>query len=161
MQGNKCKSTPAKASRSKVNGDRYQENLLSGFQQLRSSLTKQLVVAGIKNFKVLDTCCTTTCATTANTKTRLSELKTVTARNGVHYVAAGYRNLANRSISCLKSMLGGPPREEKPRSFFWRGFKSPTGSLRIGTVRPPAQWGGWSHRVTRGNPRGFHPYRRN
>jgi hypothetical protein len=144
-----------------ANGGRYQENLLSGFQQLRGSLIKQLVSAGVKNFKVLDTCCTTTCATTANTKTRLSELKTVTAKDGVHYVAAGYRNLANRSISCLNSLLEGPSREEKPKSFFWRGFKSPTGSIRITTVRPPAQRGGWSHRMTRGNARGFHPYLKN
>jgi hypothetical protein len=144
-----------------ANGDRYQENLLSGFQQLRGILIKQLVAAGVKNFKVLDTCCTTTCATTANTKTRLAELKTVTAKDGVHYVAAGYHNLATRCIVCLKSLLGSAPREERPRSFFWRGFKSPIGSSRIATMRPPAQRGGWSHRMSKGNSRGFHPYRKN
>jgi hypothetical protein len=69
--------------------DKYQENLLTGFLQLRNGLIKTLVSAGVKNFKVLDTCCTTNCATTANSKTRLSELKTVTAKDGVHYVAAG------------------------------------------------------------------------
>jgi hypothetical protein len=67
--------------------DKYQEELLSGFLQLRNSLIKILVTAGLKNFKVLDTCCTTTCATTANTKTRITDLKTVTAKDGVHYVA--------------------------------------------------------------------------
>ncbi len=102
-----------------ASADRYQENLLSGFQQLRSCLIKQLVSSGVKNFKVLDTCCTTTCATTANMKTRLLDLKTVTVQDGVHYVAAGYRNLANRSISCLKTLLESPPREEKLKSFFW------------------------------------------
>jgi hypothetical protein len=111
--------------------DTYQENLLTGFLQLRNSLIKTLVSAGVKNFKVLDTCCTTNCATTANTKTRLSELKLVTAKDGVHYIAAGYRNLATRSITCLKTMLVSPPRDERPRSFFWRGFKSPRGSSRI------------------------------
>ncbi len=78
--------------------DKYQDELLSGFLQLRNSLIKMLVTAGLKNFKVLDTCCTTTCATMANTKTRLTDLKMVTAKDGVHYVAAGYRNLATHSI---------------------------------------------------------------
>jgi lysophospholipase L1-like esterase len=89
--------------------DKYQEELLSGFLQLCNSSIKMLVMAGLKNFKVLDTCCTTTCATTANTKTRLTDLKMVTAKDGVHYVAAGYRNLASRSISCLKTLLASPP----------------------------------------------------
>jgi hypothetical protein len=115
----------------------------------------------LKNFKVLDTCCTTTCATTANTKTRLTELKMVTAKDGVHYVAAGYRNLASRSISCLKTMLAGPPREERTRSFFWRGFKSPKGSNRIGLAKPTYGRGGGINRSARGASRGFHPYRRN
>jgi hypothetical protein len=140
--------------------DKYQENLLSGFQQLRGTLIKTLVSSGVKNFKVLDTGCTTTCATTANTKTRLAALKTVTAKDGVHYVAAGYRNLANRSISCLKTLLESPLREEQPRSFFWRGFKSPTGSTRISSARPHVHRGGWSHCAVRGSHHGFHPYRR-
>jgi hypothetical protein len=106
---------------------------------------------------VLDTCCTTTCVTTANTKTRLSDLKMVTAKDGVHYVAAGYRNLANRSISCLKTLLDSPPREERPRSFFWRGFKSPTGSNRIGAARPPAHRGGVVTPFGTGKPSGFPP----
>ncbi len=142
--------------------DKYQDELLSGFLQLRNSLIKMLVTAGLKNFKVLDTCCTTTCATTANTKTWLIDLKMVTAKDGVHYVAAGYRNLATRSISCLKTLLASPPRDERVRSFFWRGFKSPKGSNRIGlSKKSPSVRGGGNNRLARGSLRGFHPYRRN
>jgi hypothetical protein len=144
-----------------ANKDNYPTELLSGFLQLRNSLIKTLVTAGLKNFKVLDTCCTTTGATTANTKTRLADLRSVTAKDGVHYVAAGYRNLATRSLSCLKTMLASPPREDRNRSFFWRGFKSPRGSNRVGPPKPPSGRGGGTNRFTRGNHRGFHPYRRN
>ncbi len=141
--------------------DTYQENLLTGFLQLRNSLIKILVSADVKNFKVLDTCCTTSCATTANTKTRIADLKLVTAKDGVHYVAAGHRNLAVRSISCLKTLLVSPPRDERPRSFFWQGFKSPKGSNRISTARTPSFREGGTHRPVRGSHRGYHPYRRN
>jgi lysophospholipase L1-like esterase len=144
-----------------ANKENYQEELLGGFLQLRNSLIKILVTAGLKNFKVLDTCCTTTCATTANTKTRLTDLRSVTAKDGVHYVAAGYRNLATRSLSCLKTMLASPPREDRSRSFFWRGFKSPRGSNRVGLPKPASVRGGGNNRFARGTPRGFHPYRRN
>jgi hypothetical protein len=110
---------------------------------------------------VLDTCCTTNCAKTANTKTRLTDLKMVTAKDGVHYVAAGYRNLAIRSVSCLKTSLVSPPRVERPQSFFWRGFKSPKGSSRICMAKSPSIRGGGNNRLARGNHRGFHLYRRN
>ncbi len=105
----------------------YCENLLSGFLQLISDLIKTLV-AGVTNFKVLYACCTTACATTANTKTRITDLKGVTASDGVHFVAAGYRNLATRSQGCIRALLSAPPRPVKPSSHFWRGFKSPFGS---------------------------------
>jgi hypothetical protein len=144
-----------------ANKDNYPTELLSGFLQLRNSLIKTLVTAGLKNFKVLDTCCTTTGATTANTKTRLTDLRSVTAKDGVHYVAAGYRNLATRSLSCLKTMLANPSREDRNRSFFWRGFKSPRGSNRVGPPKPTTGRGGGNNRSARGNHRGFHPYRRN
>ncbi len=143
--------------------DTYQENLLSGFLQQRNNLIKILVSAGVQNFKVLDTCCTTNCATTANTKTRIAGLKQITAKDGIHYVATGYRNLALRSLSCLKTLLVSPPRTDKPRSFFWRGFKSPKGSNRISVARPPPFRGRGVLRPARGTHlhKGFHPYLRN
>jgi hypothetical protein len=42
----------------------YAETLLTGFLKLRNELIRILVTAGITNFKVLDTCCTTSCALT-------------------------------------------------------------------------------------------------
>jgi hypothetical protein len=43
----------------------FSQSLLASFLQLRHSLIRQLVSRGLTNFKVLDTCCTTTCIGTA------------------------------------------------------------------------------------------------
>jgi hypothetical protein len=135
------------------------EILLTGFLQQRNELIKNLVAAGVTNFKVLDACCTTTCATTANTKTRLTDLKSVFASDGVHFVAEGYRNLAARSLACIRALLAAPPRAAKTTISFWRGFKSPVGSHRALSVPPIANRGRGGGRALR--PRGYHPYRRN
>ncbi len=101
-----------------VNTEDYAETLLTGFLKLRTELIRILVTAGVTNFKVLDACCTKLCATTANTKTRITDLKQVTAKDGVHFVAAGYQNLATHSLSCLRSLLTAPPRMAKQVSHF-------------------------------------------
>jgi lysophospholipase L1-like esterase len=134
----------------------YAETLLTGFLTLRTELIKLLVTAGIKNFKVLDSCCTTACATTANTKSRLTDLKSVTAKDGIHYVAAGYQNLAARSLSCLRTILSEAPRQLKPTTHFWRGFKSTRGSKRALTARHSRERGRGGNKSHRA--RGFHPY---
>jgi lysophospholipase L1-like esterase len=138
----------------------YCENLLTGFLQQRGDLIKNLVAAGVTNFKVLDACCTTACATTANTKTRLTDLRGMTASDGVHFVAAGYQNLAARSQVCIRALLSAPPRPVKTAISFWRGFKSPIGSNRAASVLVSSSRG----RGGGGRPfrhRGFHPYRKN
>jgi hypothetical protein len=142
-----------------ANDSDFCEKLLTGFLQQRNDLIKNLVAAGITNFKVLDACCTTAGATTANTKTRITDLRGVTARDGVHFVAAGYRNLAARSQVCICALLSAPSRPVKPSVSFWRGFKSPVGSKRARSAPVPS-----SRRRGGGRPfrhRGFHPYRKN
>ncbi len=106
----------------------YSTQLLSDFLLMRNNLIKQLVGSSLKNFKVLDACCTTTCPSTANTVTRLAKLKRFTAKDGVHYITAGYKNLADRITATLKTLLSSPRRPNKPQSRVWRGFKSPVGS---------------------------------
>jgi hypothetical protein len=138
----------------------YCEKLLTGFLQQRNDLIKNLVAAGVTNFKVLDACCMTAGATTANTKTRITDLKGVTARDGVHFVAEGYQNLAARSQVCIRALLTAPPRTVRPSASFWRGFKSPVGSKHAASVPVPSSRG----RGGGGRPfrhRGFHPYRKN
>ncbi len=142
-----------------ANNADYAETLLTGFLKLRNDLIKLLVTAGITNFKVLDACCTTNCATTANTKTRLTDLRNVTAKNGVHYVAAGYQNLAARSLTCLRSLLSEPPRQAKSVTYFWRGFRSIRGSKRTTVARIQHGRGRGGNKPS--HARGFHPYRRN
>jgi hypothetical protein len=133
--------------------------MLTGFLQQRGELIKTLVTAGVTNFKVLDACCTTTCATTANTKTRLTDLKSVYAGDGVHFVAEGYQNLAARSLVCIRALLSAPPRSTKTVTSFWRGFRSPIGSNRVLSLPTTANRGRGGGRPFK--HRGHHPYRRN
>jgi hypothetical protein len=140
----------------------YCEKLLSGFLQLRNDLIKNLVAAGVTNFKVLDACCTTAGATTANTKTRITDLKRVTARDGIHFTAEGYQNLASRSQVCIRALLTTPPRTAKPFLSFWRGFKRPIGSKRVPSAHIPSNRGrGGGVPLRPFRHRGFHPYRKN
>jgi lysophospholipase L1-like esterase len=109
-----------------ANEENFSAKLLTNFVQLRNELIKQLVSEGITNFKVMDLCCVTNCSLTANTASRLEELKKVTASDGVHFTGTGYTNLAKRCSDCLKTLLGSMcnPKGKKavPVTFFWRGF---------------------------------------
>jgi hypothetical protein len=142
-----------------ANDTDYCEKLLTGFLQQRNELIKNLVSAGVTNFKVLDACCMTAGATTANTKTRVTDLKHVTARDGVHFVAEGYRNLAARSQACIRALLSAPSGTVKKSTGFWRGFKSPVGSKRATSAPFFSSRGRGGGRPFR--HRGFHPYRKN
>jgi hypothetical protein len=152
-----------------ANDNEFSQSLLASFLQLRHSLIRQLVSRGLTNFKVLDTSCTTTCIGTATLTHRLSELRQVTAKDGVHFVAQGYANMAGRASATLQTMLTSAPRTRKESTHFWRGFKSPVGA-RSGSLRDiHAQQHRGALSVTRGKNvshrggprRGYHPYRRN
>ncbi len=111
-------------------GDKdFSENLLSGFILQRNELIRSLVQNRLTNFKVLDVCCATTCTTTSNLSERLNALRGVLAEDGVHLTPNGYNNLAKRTISCLKTLLTEKPKVAKKHTFFWRGYRSPHGSL--------------------------------
>jgi hypothetical protein len=88
-------------------------------------------------------------------------MRKVTSKDGVHFVAAGYGNLAARVTAGLVALAAAPRREPKITTHFWRGFKSDIGSMEpkvsvSGTVR------GRGHGNLRGRrlARGFHPYYR-
>ncbi len=85
------------------------KTLLSRFIEIRNSLIRQLVSAGLTNFRVMDTCCTTVCPVTACVEERIKGLRSVTAKDGVHFVDVGYKNLAGRSINCLSKMIKKRP----------------------------------------------------
>jgi hypothetical protein len=51
--------------------ENYEQKLLTDFMALRGVLIRQLVEMGARNFKVMDSCCTTSCTPTANTNARL------------------------------------------------------------------------------------------
>jgi hypothetical protein len=148
--------------------ENYGHKLLTDFMSLRGVLIRQLVEMGARNFKVMDSCCTTSCAPTANTNARLDGLRVVTEKDGIHFTSDGYKNLFSRCTVCIKSLLESTDKEHGHKSFFWRGFKSSVGAKCL-TVQKNrgAQGHGLHCRGTavsdRGRfpPRGFHPYRRN
>ncbi len=101
----------------------FAQNLLSGFIQLRNLLIRSLVQKGLKNFKVLDTCCVTTCKATANLNDRVAEMRKVTSKDGIHFVAAGYGNLAARVTASLVALSAAPRREPKITTHFGEASK--------------------------------------
>jgi hypothetical protein len=152
-----------------ANEKEYSQSLLTDFLQLRHCLIRQLVSRGLTNFKVLNTCCTTTCTCTATTTNRLAELRKVTAKGGVHFIAQGYVNMANRTSACLQTLMAATPRTRKGSIHFWRGFKSPNGArsrcqrdTQAHHKRGAPSISHGSITISRGGPRrGYHPYRRN
>ncbi len=110
-----------------ANDSNFAEQMLSGFLRQRTELIRQLVQSGLSNFKVLDSGCTTDCSATASIPERLAALKKTTWNDSVHHTVDGYKNLAQRSIACLKSLIENPKTKTK-NAYFWRGFRSPVGS---------------------------------
>jgi hypothetical protein len=151
----------------------YQEVTMAGFIQLRASLIRLLVSNGLTNFKVMDSCCATSCSLTASVRERIAELRKVTAKDGVHFFDDGYRNIAERCIACISTMLSEdckPTCSEKPTVHFWRGFRSSRGLLlpSLGRSTPHRHQGRAARGSSRGSSRGynggnsrsrpFHPY---
>ncbi len=67
----------------------------------------------------------TTCTSTANTATRISELKCFNAKDGVHYISAGYKNLTDRVVATVNSLLSSPQRPSKPQCHFLKRLQEP------------------------------------
>jgi hypothetical protein len=131
-----------------------------------------VVGMGVKNFKVMDSCSTTTCSPTrtANTVARLADLRNGTEKDVIHFMQTGYQNLADsdRCTACIRSLLDDSKKEEKLSTLFWRGFKGTWGSKRVTVHRQHLTRGRGTPYISRGaSSRGrimhkcFHPYRRN
>jgi hypothetical protein len=152
----------------------FPTKMLTGFTQQRGELIKNLVQHGLNNFKVLDVGCVTTGATTASLPEKLEELRKVCTGDGVNFSANGYRNLAQRTLNCLRTLRSEKPKPTRKSTFFWRGFRSPHGSVTVSVTRSthaqpaggnPTCGGGF--RGMRGVVTGrrsrshqYHPYRR-
>ncbi len=150
----------------------FSEELLAGYIRLRNELIKQLVSHGLSSFKVLDSCCMTTCSKTTSIAERLKTLREIMAKDDTHFLEAGYRNIAERCMTCINQIANVEKTTvKKSGPYFWRGFKSPTGSS------APRPAGGHSSvgrgHSLRGNARGgsrgmfrcrrgrsYHPYQR-
>jgi hypothetical protein len=114
---------------SNANKEDYQECLLTGFIKQRNDLIRHWVHFGLKDFKVLDSCCVTSCSPTANIPERLECLRKVTRDDGIHFNTEGYKNLASRAIGCVRSIMAVPKKVCKKQTFFGEASKAPMGQL--------------------------------
>ncbi len=145
----------------------HSRKLLSDIICLRNSLKKIVCSHGLANIRVLDSCCVTKCADTANTELRLAALRDVMSPDGVHYLSEGYGNLVDSCVTATDATVRknetAPVNTGQPKHF-WRGFRSPVGAkicVRSNNIR-----GNFTRGSNRGSNRGrpgrqFHPYRRN
>jgi hypothetical protein len=97
--------------------------MLTDVMNLRGVLIRQLVEMEVRNFKAVDSCCTTACTPTANATARVTELRKVTEKDGIHFTAEGHQNLAGDECSCIKTLIESTVKESRHITFFWRGFK--------------------------------------
>jgi hypothetical protein len=147
----------------------YSSKLLTGYINLRNTLICHLVASGLRNFKVLDSCCMTDCISTATTSERLDAMRKVTSQNGIHFTAEGHEHFEARTMKCIQALCTttgtgtGKPLATRPG--FWRGFKSPRGTVQTHMHRARGSQRGrpWRGSLTRAMAphRGYHPYRRN
>jgi hypothetical protein len=79
--------------------------MLTDVMNLRGVLIRQLVEMEVRNFKDVDSCCTTACTPTANTTARVTELRKVLEKDGIHFTAEGHQNLAGDACSCIKTLI--------------------------------------------------------
>jgi hypothetical protein len=133
---------------------------------LRNCLKKFVSGLGLGNCRVLDTCCVTNCIPTANADIRIEALKTVTAKDGVHFHGIGYENLVK---SIMQTPTKSAPEQQgstttgNTKIHYWRGFRSPVGVTASCHIRSPAIRGAHAHG---GQHRGnrtryhYHPYRK-
>ncbi len=171
----RCCDDPAHCTNWNV--DSFPAELLSGFISLRHQQIKSLTRLQIKNFRVMDSCCTTPCTSTSNTVNRISELKKVTFKDGIHFIEQGYKNLAENCVASLRALLSTTSERTRGRAhkdvFFWRGFRSPVGSHHQTSAGASSSTGRGFHcrgMAARGNGRGriwpgghgfgYHPYKR-
>ncbi len=85
----RCCNDTSHCSNEKDKG--FAEELLDGYVRLRNELIKQLVSHGLTKFKVMDSCCMTMCSKTAGIAERLTELRTVMANDGTHFLDNSYK----------------------------------------------------------------------
>jgi hypothetical protein len=64
------------------------------------------------------------CIPTTNIPEQLSELRKVTVKDGVHYVAVCHTSKAKRITSSAKKLLLEPAKPSRVTHHFWRGCRS-------------------------------------
>ena len=110
-------------------------DLMSKTLAVRRQLKEYMIQKGIPNVWVPDML-RMLFPTATTTVTLTDQILTVTHADGVHLVDDGYAMLGNVLLDVVKSRLAanadvsGENSTGLSRSFYWRGFTSPTGSAR-------------------------------
>jgi hypothetical protein len=125
-----CCSQPGHSGN--VQKDGHAQKLLTDTIGLRNCLKKFVASLGLGNCRVLDSCCVTDCATTANITVRLDALRTVTANDSVHFSSVGYDNLVRNILrESITRDVSGDKRPLSSKTHFWRGFRSTVGAAAV------------------------------
>ncbi len=149
--------------------DGHAQRLLTDIIGLRNCLKKFVASLGLGNCRVLDCCCVTDCASTANITVRLDALRSVTANDSVHFSSVGYDNLVRNILRENIREVSGDKRQLSSKTHFWRGFRSTVGAAAVTPSYRP-NWlpsrdrgGNGRGRTFRGGRRHhpFHPYQKN
>jgi hypothetical protein len=123
-----------------------------------------------KKFKVMDTCCATPCTATADISTCLRELRQARAKDGVHFVHAGYKNLAERCLSSLHTLRNMPVKSSTNSvhlAWIQKSTRVPVNrsSHRSSTAatsvyKSRARTSTWHQKIRLRPCKGYHPYHR-
>jgi hypothetical protein len=149
----------------KVTGAEHARKTLSDAIGLRTCLKKFLSGLGLTHCRILDTCCVTDCIPTATVDIRVDALRAVTAKDGVHFLDTGYDCMVKHIVQIPAKHQNTPstrPPSGTSKMHYWRGFRSPVGSVaNVNNSRwafrgRGAHARGGSHRDTRH----YHPYGR-
>jgi hypothetical protein len=138
----------------------HASKLLGDIIGLRNCLKKHVAGLGIANCRILDTCCVTDCIPTADTNTRLKALRTVTARDGIHFLEAGYDWLVRNILNSSEHPSSKAKQSIKAKQHYWRGFRSPVGTNTPGTNTQGVNSRGGHARNRSHRTLHFHPYKR-
>jgi hypothetical protein len=151
--------------------DWYQEKILDGCTHLRNTLKKCVVDMGTEKFWVLDgmgaVLGVNSGTDRGGNREILADLEPFMANDGVHLSEAGYKNLARVIKTTITSVYTGKlgkqniatntgtlPAQE--RSYYWRGYISPCGSVRPRSGLKSRAGKQWRHHGGHGGPYHHH-----
>jgi len=137
---------------------KFGEKILESVGTARAVIKEKLMGWGTKNFRVLDgigALAGSGSGIRPNKKDLIQALSRNQTRDGVHWNQEGQKNLAQGIAGCFKTLMDLSRTNDTAanpvsgRQFFWRGFRSPSGSSARSRIQAHGTRGG-HHRGGRG-----------